>query len=1469
MKISCLPAALCAALLLPAVGSTAVSQQVFPPQGRTLQFLGRYATGLFDQAAAEVVSYDPATKRAFLTSAVATRFDAIDLSNPKNPTLVFSVDLSPYGSGVNSVAVKNGVVVCAVEAPVRTNNGSAVFFTTSGQFLKQVTVGAQPDMICFSPDGTKVLTANEGEPSSNYSIDPEGSVTVIDISTGVQNAVATTVGFSSLNNRRQELLAKGIRIFGPNATVAQDFEPEYIAFSSDGTKAYVTLQENDAIAVINLTNNTLSSVEPLGTKDWSKGQPRAEKFTIDNRPLLGTTAMGQQILLGGFSGLWFEGYTADGKMKFLTLPDRGPNAEPATLGGVAKRPFALPDYQARFVRFELDPATKQTSITQQILLTRPDGVTPISGRPNLQAFGQGLAYTDEFGVDLFGNAIPNDELGGDLEGIAVGPDGTFWTVDEYRPAIYNFATNGTMIARYIPAGTAAAGGRPPGTFGTESLPALYAQRRFNRGFEAVAIEGNKLYGFIQSGLDSPDLANDNTSKNSDFCRIVEFDLTTKTVTGEFIYPIFERAFLCDKIGDAASLGNGKFMVIERDDATGPNARKYMFEMNLFGATNTFINPPVLAPGKTVETSTYDELIAAGVRPVFKRKAVHLASIGYDQSEKVEGLARINDTTFAVINDNDFGVGGSTLSNPPNGLINVNPTPEVLGIVRFDRSNTIDVSDRDGAGNTASIKFGNWPIYGVYMPDGIASFPALGSTYYITANEGDARDYTGFQEERRINDATRVPLNPLFFPNAATLRQDANLGRLNVTSFVNAGALTASSPSTGDLDGNGTFEMLHAFGGRSFSIWNAEGNLVWDSGDDLERRTAFLFPNFFNVSNTNNNFDSRSTSKGPEPEGVTIGVVNGRTWAFICNERVGGISIWDVTTPQSPVYVDYLNTRNFVNPFNFTTSADLGPEVVTFIPAAGSPNGLPMLLAANEISGTVSAYQINPPTVYVSTTGNDNNTGVNPTDSPAGTGPKQTVQAGISGVANGGRVNVAAGTYNENLTIAKEAAIVGPEPVNSVPQATINGGNGTAITAVGPDNKLFQRVNVGVNANQAARVGVIPAGSSGNVVLVGNAQVGGLNMSKALLAPFINDVTTPGSGTGAFLLGPLAAPASSLFLRLDASTANLSDGAPVSQWNDLAGGDDNATQSIAAFSPTYRSTGVWTINGYPALQFGANKGLGMAARDAVNGGGEKTIFAVFKTGSNTLTRQVLVDFGGLTNGFNLYVANNNCYAGAWDNNNTWLFRAVAPNTVYLAQFVYDGTALKLAAHAAPNGTGSATSVGFADNFITASAQGNGIGAAMQQTRYHNATNITAGLSDPFQGAIAEVLAYNSADAEMREQTFAYLNQKYGIGGGFQPLAKGAEDQTVINAEQEIPADGTVISPNPASDVALISFQSNAEQSVTLELTDMFGRVIATQSISAKTGVNTLSLNVSSYTSGVYAVRIAGMDFTATGRLIVTR
>ncbi len=1443
--------------------------QAYPPQGRTLQFLGRYSTGLFNQSAAEIVSYDPATKTAYMISSVAVRLDAINLSNPKNPTLSFTIDLSPYGSAVNSVAVKNGIIAAAMEAPVRTDNGSIVLLTTSGQLLTQLAVGAQPDMVTFTHDGNKILVANEGEPSSNYSVDPNGSISIVNIAAGVQNVTVTTLDFSSYNNRRQELLGKGIRLFGPNATVAQDFEPEYVAVSPDNSRAWVTLQENNAVAVINLTNNTLADIYPLGTKDWGRGLPRCEKYTMENRPLMGTTAAGQDILLGGFSGLWYEGTTPDGKMKFITHPDRGPNAEPANIGGVVKRPFALPDYQARIVRFELDPATKSTTITEQIPLFRTDGVTPISGKPNVQAQAQGLAYTDEFGVDLFGNPISNDEMGGDMEGIVVAPDGTFYLVDEYRPAIYNFDQNGIMIDRFIPMGTAAAASRPDGTFGTEVLPAVYGQRRNNRGFEAVAIEGNKLYAFIQSGIDSPDLTNDNTSRNSNFLRIVEFDIVTKTVTGEFVYPIFERAQTCDKLGDAVSLGNGRFLVVERDDATGPNARKYIFEINLTGATNTFTNPPSLAVGKTIENSTYDELVAANVRPVFKRKAVHLASIGYDQAEKVEGLARIDDNTFAIINDNDFGVGGSVLPAIPNGTITVNSTPIELGIISFDRSNALDASDRDGAGNTASINFRNWQnLYGLFMPDAISSFTSGGRTYYITANEGDARDYSGFGEERRVSDATRVPLNPVFFPNATTLRQDANLGRLQITSFVNTGTLSASSMSSGDLDGNGTFEMLHTFGTRSFTIWNADGNLVWDSGDDLERRTAFLFPNNFNASNSNNTRDGRSTSKGPEPEAVTVGVVNGRTLAFIGLERIGGIAVWDITEAHKPKYVDYINTRSFNALFNYPTEGDLGPEGLVFIPENESPNGLPMILCANETSGTVSIYQVNPTAVYVDgQNGDDNNTGINRTNSPIGTGPKKTVQGGISGVANEGRVEVTAGMYNETVTINKQATVIGPAMMNSQSVVTINGGNGTTVTSIGSDNKLFQRINLGIAANPVARIASIPTGSSGNVVLIGNAQIGGSNVSASIAASVINDANDAGFGTGRVLFGPMAPPTQNLVLHLDATSHTAPNNSPTALWNDRSGNDNNAEQTINARTPMFLANSP-LFNNRNSMVFTGGKGMEVKNSAVLNGGGHKTMFVVFRTGSSIAGYQTIAELGGTNSGFSMYVFNGRIYFGTWDNSILYSSRIISANTNYLAQFTYNGErigwSLNRFTYSSP----------FNDNSIAPDFSKVGIGAVSEGTRYHNRVEGSA-FAHPFAGQIPEVLVYNASHIDMRELTFAYLNEKYNLNLALQPLEKTSDSDTeweIIEGEgnNNTGENASIsIQPNPANDNTTIIVNNANSSDIRLTVTDLFGTTVIPTRVLHSLNNNVLTLDTKQLSSGMYIVRVESNGSVFSEKMTVVR
>jgi len=237
----------------------------------TLTPIGTYATGVYDGGGTEIASYDPQTMRVFSVNATTGAVEVIDLSDPTNPVFLFAIDLSPWGNAANSVDVHGGVLAAAVEGSPKQDPGRIVFFETSGMcnHLNDVPAGALPDMITFSPDGTRVLTANEGEPDDSYTNDPEGSVTIVDLSAGVAAATATQVGFSAFNGQAAALKAAGVRLFGPGATVAQDLEPEYIAMSADGLTAWVSCQEANALAVLDVASATVTAIVPLGTKDHS------------------------------------------------------------------------------------------------------------------------------------------------------------------------------------------------------------------------------------------------------------------------------------------------------------------------------------------------------------------------------------------------------------------------------------------------------------------------------------------------------------------------------------------------------------------------------------------------------------------------------------------------------------------------------------------------------------------------------------------------------------------------------------------------------------------------------------------------------------------------------------------------------------------------------------------------------------------------------------------------------------------------------------------------------------------------------------------------------------------------------------------------------------------------------------------------------------------------------------------------
>ena len=158
------------------------------------------------------------------------------------------------------------MLAIAVAAPVEQNDGTVLLFDTDTQNqLNNFTVGALPDMVTFTPDGTSILVANEGEPDDDYVIDPEGTVSIITIA----NGDIRTATFAAFNNQESALEAQSFRVFGPNANLAEDVEPEFIAVSDDSQTAYVVLQENNGMAVVDIASAQVTQILPFGLKDFS------------------------------------------------------------------------------------------------------------------------------------------------------------------------------------------------------------------------------------------------------------------------------------------------------------------------------------------------------------------------------------------------------------------------------------------------------------------------------------------------------------------------------------------------------------------------------------------------------------------------------------------------------------------------------------------------------------------------------------------------------------------------------------------------------------------------------------------------------------------------------------------------------------------------------------------------------------------------------------------------------------------------------------------------------------------------------------------------------------------------------------------------------------------------------------------------------------------------------------------------
>ncbi|MBL4898929.1 MAG: choice-of-anchor I family protein [Colwellia sp.] len=278
---------------------------------------------------------------------------------------------------------------------------------------------------------------------------------------------------------------------------------------------------------------------------------------------------------------------------------------------------------------------------------------------------------------------------------------------------------------------------------------------------------------------------------------------------------------------------------------------------------------------------------------------------------------------------------------------------------------IDFTNKDEVASFQTVS----NLYGMYQPDSISSYQWQGATFVLTANEGDSRDYDGYSEEVRVKDIIDPDeINKMLSPELQAFYDASGgkngLGRLKITTAL------------GDADNDGIYEALYTYGARSFSIWDQNINLVFDSGDDFGKISASILGNNFNSTHTENKGDNRSDDKGGEPEAITVGKIGDRTYGFIASERSGNLFIYDISNPFNVSFSAFYNNRDFTvdyeldddldNPCDenegmncsmIESAGDLGPESIKFVTSEQSPNGIPLLIIGNEVSGSVTVYQV--------------------------------------------------------------------------------------------------------------------------------------------------------------------------------------------------------------------------------------------------------------------------------------------------------------------------------------------------------------------------------------------------------------------------------------------------------------------------------------------------------------------------------
>lgn len=378
-------------------------------QSISLNFLGTFQNKRFwddlNKIGTSLISaYSPESRWVFTVNGLDGTLDIFDITNPKNPFFVRSIDFRArgYGHRPTNIAFKNGILAATAESRVRQQQGKVIFFDSWGKYLGEAITGAQPDFVTFTPNGCFALVANEGEPNDDYSWDPEGSVTVIDLTTGVNFLEAKTrqIGFGGFNHSN---IDKNIRITGPGASVPKDLEPESISVTADGRLAYVSLQENNAVGILDLTTFRWLRLMPLGFKDWTQTAPYSGNgidFRRGGTPTWGSTIAGSETYLPSFIKGQYQPdeikiFTYNGETYFFTANE-----------GDSR------NYQSRQGDEEGDPTSE--FYNEEVLITNicnPSSLAPYNNQTISSAICTGVA-----GFSFGSNPLRVSKIGGDTNG---------------------------------------------------------------------------------------------------------------------------------------------------------------------------------------------------------------------------------------------------------------------------------------------------------------------------------------------------------------------------------------------------------------------------------------------------------------------------------------------------------------------------------------------------------------------------------------------------------------------------------------------------------------------------------------------------------------------------------------------------------------------------------------------------------------------------------------------------------------------------------------------------------------------------------------------------------------------------------------------------------------------------------------------------------------------------------------------